>query len=339
MKTRILYYDILRLISIIAVVLMHTMHNTLNTFNLSGTPANIYNIISQLTYFAVPMFIMISGSLFLIPEKELNIKKLYTKNILRIVICLFGFGMFYSILEIYFNTKVLSISMLTESIKNIFTGNLWAHMWYLYLILGLYMITPLLSIFTKNCTKKQLQYVLLILFIFSIILADITNYLKINIAFNILIANPYIFFYLLGHYFSKYDLSKKFRILNYAASLLSILIIILNNFINIFDSSLITYTCFITFNIIISIFLLIKNINYNFSNKIKQILISLSECTFGIYLIHQFIINVIYKLLKIDIILNYPYIGLLVYSIFIFITSYIIIYLLRKLKFIKKYIL
>lgn len=339
MKNRILYYDVLRIISVMAVIVLHVIGNTINTLNLSGISSNIYHIIFQLMFFAVPMFVMLSGGLFLNPEKEIDIKKLYTKYISRILICLFGFGMLYSILEIYFNTRTISISMFTESIKNIFTGNLWAHMWYLYLILGLYMISPILKIFTSNCTKKEFQYILLLLFLFTILLADIINYSKINVAFHILITSPYIFFYLFGYYLSKYDLPKKIRITSYILSIISIIIIILNNFINIFDATYITYTSFITFNIILSIFLLTKNHKYNSNDKTKKILISLSECGFGIYLVHQLIINIIYKLLKIDIILTYPYIGLIVYSIFIFVISYIIIYLLRKINFVKKYIL
>ena len=290
-------------------------------------------------YFAVPMFVMISGALFLNSDKEINIKKLYKKYISRIVICLFLFGMFYSILEIYFNTRTISISMITESIKNIFTGNLWAHMWYLYLIIGLYMISPLLKVFTRNCTQKEYKYILIILFIFTVLIIDITKYFNINIAFNILISSPYIFFYMLGDYLSRYDVSKKIKILNYIISAIFIILIILNNFINIFNSVLVAYTSFMMSSIIISLFFLAKDSKINLNYKMKNLLKSIGECGFGIYLIHQFIINIIYKLLKIDFILSYPYIGLIVYVIVIFGISYLIIYLLRKISVIRKYIL
>ncbi len=339
MKERVVFYDLLRVLSIFAVITMHIIGNTINTFGLSGTAKNVYNAICQVMYFAVPMFVMISGALFLNPNKELDIKKLLKKNILKIIISLFLFGIFYSMLEIYFQTKTININIITESIKNVFTGDLWAHMWYLYLIIGLYLITPLLKVFTQHCKQNEYKYILVILFLFTILLVDIAKYLNINIAFNILIASPYVFFYMLWDYLSRFDISKKLRISNYIISTLFIIFIIINNFINIFDSAFVSYTSLMMTSIIISLFLIAKNTKINFKDRTKKLLKSIGKCGFGIYLIHQFIINIIYKLLKIDIILSYPYIGLIIYVIVVFAISYLIVYLLRKIKLIKNYIL
>lgn len=339
MKNRVIYYDVLRTISIIAVILIHIIGNTINTFRLEGIPAQVYTSIWQLMYFAVPMFIMISGGLFLNPEKEISIKDLYKKYILRIVIALFIFGILYSILELYFSNKITGFKLIIQAIKNVFTGDLWAHMWYLYLILGLYIISPLLKIFVKNCTAQQLQYVLFVLFIFTIVIPDIVIMFNQKIAFNAVITNPYIFLYLLGYYVSKYDISKKWRISNYILSAVFIVLIILNNFINLFNAELITYTSFITFNIILSLFYIVKRCKKSYNQVAQKILKNISDCGFGIYLIHQAIINVIYKVLKFDIITKYPYIFLIIYTLFVFGTSYLIVYYLRKIKIIRKYLL
>ena len=140
MNNRIISYDILKTLALFAVIIMHIIGNTINTFNLEGNAKIIYNIICNLSYFAVPIFIMVSGSLFLNPNKEIELSTIFKKYILRIVLCLFIFGIIYSGLEIYFNTRVISFSYIYNSISNIFTGHLWAHMWYLYLILSLYLL-------------------------------------------------------------------------------------------------------------------------------------------------------------------------------------------------------
>ena len=339
MKKRVDYYDYLRVLSIFAVVIMHVIGNTLNTFGLSGSAANFYNGICKLMYFAVPMFVMISGALFLNFEKRLDIKTLYTKYILRILLCLFIFGFVYSILEIYFITKVISFDTLIQSIKNIFTGNLWAHMWYLYLIIGLYMITPLIRVFVNNCSRKEYNYILIILFIFTVLLVDFSKIFKINIEFNILIYNPYIFFYMLGDYLSRYEISKKIRMVNYSMSALFCILIFSNEFVSLFDKNLVAYTSFMMSSIIVTLFLSAKNCKLNFKKQIKNFLYSISECGFGIYLIHQFVINIIYKLLKFNIILKFPYTGLILYVMIVFLISYSITYLLRKIDIIRKYML
>lgn len=339
MKKRIIYYDILKVISLCAVILMHIVGNTINTFNLNGTAKIIYNIISNLCYFAVPIFVMISGGLFLNPDKSIDIKTMFKKYILRIIICLFLFGMFYSILEIYFNTRVVNINIILDSLKNILTGSLWAHMWYLYLILSLYLLTPIFRIISSKCTKAEYKYLLIVLFVFTILLNDISAYFKINIAFNILIFNPYIFLYFLGDYLSRYQISKNIEYINYITTFIAIVIIILNNIFNLFDFKYLTYTCLISFTITLSLFTLIKNIKFKLNKKLEKIIINISECLLGIYLIHQLIINIIYKLLKLDIILNSPYVCLILYSLLVFVISYIITYFLKRIKFVKKYIL
>lgn len=336
MQKRVVYYDLLRVISIFAVIIIHIVGNTINTFNLDGLSAKIFNSISQLMYFAVPLFVMISGALFLNPDKTMDIKRLYSKNILRIVLCLFIFGMFYSLLEIYFNTKVININMIYQSFQNIITGNLWAHMWYLYLILGLYIVSPIIKKITEHCSLKEYQYILIILFIFNILLNDLKIYFNLEVAFNIPFTSPYLLYFMLGDYLSRYTLSNKLKYINYFLSLISVVLIIINNFILIFDYNLLQYTSFIIFSITISIFYLFKDKKIEHGKKMLQ---SISDCGLGIYLIHQFVINIIYKVLKFNIILKIPYIGLIIYVIIVFVISYVITYILRKIKLIKKYIL
>ena len=335
MKNRVIYYDLLKVISIFAVIIMHIIGNTINTFNLNGFSKEIYNFICIICYFAVPIFVMVSGGIFLNPNKKIEINNIIKKYCLRILLCLFIFGFVYSMLEIYFNTKTLNLEMILESIKNIITGNLWAHMWYLYLIFGLYLLTPIFRIITKNVNEKEYKYLLILLFIFTILINDINSILNLNIAFNILIYSPYVLLYFLGDYSNRYEIKENIKKVIYLSSFISIIIIFLNNFFNLFSFYNFSYTCLLVFNIILSIFIFIKDRKI----KLNKFIISISECSLGIYLIHQLIINIIFKLLKVDIILDYPYICLVIYVLITFIISYVITYLLRKINLINKYIL
>lgn len=69
------YLNILRWISTIAVVFIHTITADSTIYNKS----NILYIIRNLLNWCVPMFVMISGVLFLNPKKEIPIKKLLKK--------------------------------------------------------------------------------------------------------------------------------------------------------------------------------------------------------------------------------------------------------------------
>ena len=76
--------DILRGISIIGVVLIHVISI------LGGVEAGVWHIVYLgLTRYCVPMFFVCMGAILLQKDRELNIHKLYTKNIPRFLIAIF----------------------------------------------------------------------------------------------------------------------------------------------------------------------------------------------------------------------------------------------------------
>ena len=170
MKKRIVWIDLLRVISMISIIIIHVIGNTLNTYHLNGTAKTIYHIIEQLCYFAIPLFVMLSGIFFL--NKDIDIRKIITKYSKKILLIILVFGSFYSFLELFFIDKKISLNLFITIFKNLITGNLWAHMWYLYMILGLYLITPFLRVFIKHAEEKTIQYFLVLMYLFSILIPD-----------------------------------------------------------------------------------------------------------------------------------------------------------------------
>lgn len=333
MKKRIIWIDMLRIISMMGVIIMHVVGNTINTFNLGGSPKEVFYIISKIFYFSIPLFVMISGMLFL--DKDIDIKNLFNKYIKRIVLVILLFGSIFSGLEIFFDTHCITIDYIPKIINNILTGNLWAHMWYLYMILGLYMLTPLFRTWIKNSDMKQQRYLLILLYIFTILVPTINNYFNITIAFNLPISG-YIFVYLLGYYIYKNNQTDKEKNLIYILGIISLITIII--FPKLAAKDIIGYTSTSTIMVATSIFVFFKNIKLKQNEKLEKIVSSLGTASFGIYILHQFYINIIYKLLKIKLILLYPYAGLVFYSLVILLITYLTVYLLRKIPIVKKYL-
>lgn len=93
----IIYLDILRIISTIAVIIIHiSAQNWYNT-SVSSFEWNVFNIFDSMFRWPVPIFVMISGTLFLDTNKIIDIKKLYQKNILRIITAFLFWSAVYSI--------------------------------------------------------------------------------------------------------------------------------------------------------------------------------------------------------------------------------------------------
>ena len=87
MKEKTNYLSLLSVISALAVVILHT--NGCFWKYSSERYQFTANIIESVMYFAVPVFFMISGALFLRKSKKLDLKRLYSKNILHIVVVFF----------------------------------------------------------------------------------------------------------------------------------------------------------------------------------------------------------------------------------------------------------
>ena len=85
-ETRLLHFDILRIIAAFSVVMLHSAAQFWYDLPISDPNWIITNSYNALFRFGVPIFVMISGSLFLNPEREANIRKLFTHNITRILI-------------------------------------------------------------------------------------------------------------------------------------------------------------------------------------------------------------------------------------------------------------
>lgn len=213
------------------------------------------------------------------------------------------------------------------------------HMWYLYMIIGLYMLFPLLKVFLNYSDRKTFEYVLIILFIFTCLIPTFTNTFHHNIGFSIPISSAFMLYLLSGHYIHQYNIHINNKLLS-----LLILIYILYITLMAFNQDFVdTVGNIVGLNAnasplivmaTISIFCFIRqNVS---SNKIVEFI---SPLTFGMYLIHPLIINILFKFFKFtpD---KYPLmIVVTVTTVVTIILSLLFTLAARKIKIVRKYIL
>ena len=161
------YFDLLRVISSFAVVVIHVTSAAMNTTEVSSQTYMANALLNSIMRWAVPVFFMISGALFLDPKREVTTKKLFTKIIPHIVICIIIWGGIYSILDQYLY-GTLSVKSILIALYGIITGNTGYHLWFLYDILMLYIAVPIFRLITCNATKRQIEYALAVWFVVSI---------------------------------------------------------------------------------------------------------------------------------------------------------------------------
>lgn len=341
MKVKETYIEFLRIFATLFVLLDHVAIAGVNYFSNSITKADKIAgyFIRNISHFSVPIFIMITGYLLLNPNKDVTYKKI-RQYILRIVVVLFTFGTAFAWMELLFTDKTLTLAQPFIAIYNVVIGNGWDHMWYLYVLIGLYLITPMLRSFVKYSTQNDIKYILIVSIVFLSLLPMINNLLNIKIGFTLPISTIYPLYYILGYYIgtSKKEINNS---LIYMSIIIPTIIIICSTIIAINYNNTIIMTLSDYYSICIVIlsiglFLLGKKNSKWTDKSYNKVVKVLSRTSFGIYIIHMVFINIIYKVLKLNPftnILNFIIISLLVTGL-----SFISSYIMTKIPILNKYI-
>lgn len=155
---RILYLDTLRVVSTFAVMMLHqaaTGYKTAPEGSFEWVVCWCYNFLSR---FAVPVFVMISGMLFLDPSRKAAPIR---KNILRLLVVFAGWSVVYALMQSAMEAPLLSAQYWLFVLRKTVTGHY--HMWYLYMIVGLYLAVPFLRPVAAD--RKLLKQFILLCFL------------------------------------------------------------------------------------------------------------------------------------------------------------------------------
>lgn len=156
--------DILKSIAIIGVIIIHTTASGIGFFQTGS--ANWFALVfwGSIIRFAVPIFFMCSGALLLNPEKNITIKKLYTKNILRIVLALFFWALAYEVFAICISAYhgVFSVENCIYALKRVLTFQHHFHLYFLHMMIIVYLFLPVTKVLTKHLDLNTYRYVLLL---------------------------------------------------------------------------------------------------------------------------------------------------------------------------------
>lgn len=201
------FLDMLRIAATCAVVLLHTVTGVMDTTDMSVYPLEktVFLAALDLITWCVPVFVLISGYLFLNPDREITFRQMLLKYCRRIVLALFLFGVPYACLELIAGERTFRLDMLREGVVMVLKGQSWSHMWYLYMILILYLITPGLKAVLKKCPKGVLYSAMALLLAGSSILPFVKKLFALENLRVLPDGGIYLFYYLCGYLFAVSD--------------------------------------------------------------------------------------------------------------------------------------
>ena len=348
-NNHLLWASILKIVAIYAVILIHSSAPLLVQFNeISPQSWWIGNLYNSLSRWCIPVFFMLSGA-FLI-EKMTNSTPLhfYQRRFERVLVPFIAWSVIYLLWRIYFNNENLAI---TSFFKLFFQEPLYYHLWYLYVLVELYLFTPVIAAYVKNADLKNVIYFLILWFVFSSIVPLIEAVYKVSIWFSLsssYSAFQYVGYFILGYILRNTVLKGSLLVLSFFALLFSFFVTAYlttlftwrndGQFIDLFYE----YFSFNVFLMAMCIYLIAKSIRLpvfltNFENRF-HLTETIAACVPGIYFIHAIVIGILkrnYLGFHVSDITSFTAIGLPLFSLMVFVGSFLIVSLLKQMPVIK----
>lgn len=263
-----------------------------------------YHCLQRLSLFAVPLFIMISGFLLLGKSYNYSFEKLYKQKIPRFLMCLLIYGSAFAWIELVFEQRTISVFQVPIIIWNTIQGKTWDHMWYLYMYLGLLIFYPVLRLFFVNADLSEKKWVILSGVFFSGLV--LTRHIGINYPLESIYPTLFIVGGGIREWYDDKNVDRN-RMRWYAGLgiVCCSLIVLVLAYCNEKHQSELTkellaapklIMCALAASIFIAVLFKTSNPKVYFIKLVQTI----SEYSFGVYIYHMFWINIIYKVLKIN---------------------------------------
>ena len=155
MRERIPYLDALRCLAIFLVVLLHNDAPVVVNTACYGRPSwYLCMFLDGAVRLGVPLFFMISGCLLLGGPETAEPAAFYRKKLPRLLAPLAVWNVIYHWTNAWqFHTDTGLLALLQKA----FNRGTGYHMWYMYVLLGLYLLCPFLKRMVDGCTPRQLS--------------------------------------------------------------------------------------------------------------------------------------------------------------------------------------
>lgn len=297
-QERIYAFDVLRILSACAVMMIHISADFVKMLDRADGGFFLANVLNSLSRFAVPVFVMISGALMLDENKSIPAGKMW-KSIWNMLCILFAWSFFYAISYDVIKPIIFHEEISVCAVLNTFFNGHY-HMWYLYVLLGLYAITPLLRLLIKKENVTLVRHYL----VFSVVVCFALPF--VNHIFNHILPqknvlgsfvenfqlhyfNEYLVYYITGWYIAHVGIQRKHRKFVYLVGIAGLGVTVVgaqthfgtdmgNYYYENFSINVFAYG--------IAVFTWIYYLMQSKNSSLGERWVKLSNYTFGAYLIH-----------------------------------------------------
>ncbi len=302
-QSRLFYADFLRALAIFAVIILHNAADYDD--QLGDIPASHWwagTIWDGLVRFCVPMFVALSGAFLLKQSKEVTFSEVFKKRLPKIIIPLIFWSLIYILYEGYASEEGIRSINWMEKLKVFYQGPVIYHLWFLYMMIGIYLLYPVMNLFITAAKEVHIRYFLIVWFISNCIIniSDAITDTTFGVGLNFFA--EYSGYFVLGYYLTHYTFSKRqltvAYLLGVAGFSLSILFPAICIHLHFDDRATLIESDFTPDIVLCVTGLILWFQNRTYTGKpglITKIISQISKESFGIYLVHVLVMEIIFS--------------------------------------------
>lgn len=295
-----------------SVVFLHVAAGPL-VVNIGSSVWHVSNALVALASAAVPLFFMISGGLLLDSPKTLSISYTLKRRVWRVFVPFMvwsAIAIAYPLVIAWQTHGVIRWDAAARTLLNLPYNPARLHLWFMYALIPLYILSPALKVFVDAAGRKLVLYLLAIWVIFGSVLPTLTLFLPVKyrplamwgapVPLNSLPA--YVGYFVAGYYLMRVRRRVSTWIL-VAIIVADLVIIALGSWVAArhgpqYIGNLNIYTGTFTMILSFSVFMLAKQFfeAHPLPAVSRTVVGFLAPLTFGVYLSHVFAIDILQRI-------------------------------------------
>lgn len=199
--------DLIRTVAMVAVILLHAA-NDLTIQHLDQL--EIYRWLTVDVYqsagrMGVPLFLMLTGALLLQPSKKDTLSVFFKKRWARIGIPFLFWGAAFFAWDFLVKQQTFTLSFI---IQGVLSGPYY-HFWYIYMLVGLYLLTPVLRLITANADGKIMKYFVVLWFVGASVAPLAGLFTSYHLDGNVFTITSLVGYFILGTYLLTVKISRR----------------------------------------------------------------------------------------------------------------------------------
>ncbi|MEI2266480.1 acyltransferase family protein [Erwinia sp. CGal63] len=328
---------LLTLVATCLVILLHTAAIPFSYFHQAWSVSVMYEVLGRVAF---PLFLLIAGYVSL--NKNESLLSTLKTRVLDLVIPLIAWSAIYIIYNKEVNADTSPVSVL-----ELLSTPAYPHLWFIYTMILLYLVTPLLNTFIQNGSQQRVNYTVTVWFVLASVYVLFDN-VKANLLEGHAIPAPsnidmvvYLSgFYIIGGVARRFAINPKVVISGIVFVLSAVLTAVMSYSLSI--STFAPNQIFLFYSaptiVVVSLacFFMLLNAPFRYGKRAVRLIHGLSRLSLGIFFVHMMVLETLLRLLHINFegywsALTIPAVALVCFAI-----SAVVSWLLRQIPWVRR---